>query len=92
MKTMVQCFSYYYIPLVFCWNFFRISVFSARPNGFEVKWNDAYKVCLRQIHGLSEFHASYQPALDSLVLSRENPALLFIKIQDEDEGRLSSID
>ena len=46
---------------------------------------------LRQIHGLSEFHASYQPALDSLVLSRENPALLFIKIQN-DGGRLSSID
>ena len=67
------------------------SFFSARPNGFEVKWNDAYKVCLRQIHGLSEFHASYQPALDSLVLSRENPALLFIKIQD-DGSRLSSID
>ena len=56
-----------------------------------MKWNDAYKVCLRQIHGLSEFHASYQPALDSLVLSRENPALLFIKIQD-DGDRLSSID
>ena len=66
-------------------------IFTARPNGFEIKWNDAYKVCLRRIHGLSEFHASYQPALDSLVLSREKPALLFIKIQD-DGGRLSCID